>query len=63
MRKNINLKKYCEYLIEIYQKVNIKFDDSGIYWQLKSFLDNDKIKDLIYSNTTYELKCNILNLI
>lgn len=24
---------------------------------------DDKIKDLIYSNTTYELKCNILNLI
>ena len=55
------LKKYCDYLIDTYKKINNKWEDSGLYWDLKQFSEEGKIKDLIEKTDSSKIKIEILN--
>ena len=62
-RTNISstdLKKYADYLITEYKKINDKYEDSGVYWDLYEFYNEGKIKDLISKNDKINMKINIL---
>ena len=57
-----DLKKYTDYLIEQYKKINNShYDGSRIYWDLKQFSDEGRIKDLIKKSDTIKLKIEMLN--
>jgi len=55
------LKKYCEYLIEQYSIINTSYQDSGMYWRLKQFSTEGRVKDLIFKNTKTSIKIYFLN--
>jgi len=58
-----DLKKYCDYLIETYKKINSKWGGSGIYWELKQFSEDGRIKDLFEKNDSNKIKIEALNYI
>ena len=45
-----DLKKYAEYLIENYKKINASYKESRIYYDLKQFINDGRIKDLFHNN-------------
>ncbi len=59
-----DLKKYCDYLIEQYKKINNShYEGSGIYWELKQFSEEGEINNLIKKSDITKLKIGILNYI
>lgn len=57
-----DLKKYTDYLIEQYKKINnTHYEDSRIYWDLKQFSNDGRIKDLIEKTDDTNLKIETLN--
>lgn len=59
--KHNELKIYCNYLIEKYDKIKVG-DGGRVMSDLRRFYKNGTIKDLIFKNTSYKTKANFLNL-
>ena len=60
MKNSENLKKYCKYLIDEYDKVKLS-DEGSLLRDLNRFYDEGTIKDSIYKNTSVKIKIETLN--
>lgn len=54
------LKNYCEHILYAYISINPKYEDSRTYYQLKQFLEEGCVKDVIYKNNKREIKAEWL---
>lgn len=56
------LKKYCKHIMGVYCTVNPNAESSGMYFKLKQFQEEGRIKDLIGVKAKVETKVGMLNI-
>ncbi len=59
--KNNDLKSYAKYLIKVYASIHDRYENSGMHYALKQFVDEGVMKDLIFKNSRRENKIGILH--
>jgi hypothetical protein len=58
-----DLKEYVKYLIDEYAKINPNWEDSGMYYNLKQFYEEGKIKGIVSKNTKTSIKVEVICLL
>ncbi len=58
------LREYCKYMIDIYKTINVeKWESSGFYFKLEQFMEELRVKDIVFETDSNKSKSRWLDLI
>ncbi len=58
-----NLTEYAKYIVKEYSRINVNWENSGVYFKLKHFIEEGVMKDLLIKSDKQETKIEILHAI